>query len=46
LEAVFLYDEYMKTIFEKDTKNAEILLLSLIVGLIAMNMAAVSGLLG
>jgi hypothetical protein len=36
----------MKTILEKDSKNAEILLLSLIVGLIAMNMAAVSGLLG
>ena len=43
---MFLYDGSMKTIFEKDTKSAEILLLSLIVGLIAMNMAAVSGLLG
>lgn len=36
----------MKTMTVKDTKNAEILLLSLIVGLIALNMAAVSGLLG
>jgi hypothetical protein len=35
----------MKTA-QLDNKTAEILLLSLIVGLIALNMAAVSGLIG
>ncbi len=36
----------MKTIALKDTKTAEIFLLSLIVGLIALNMAAVSRIFG
>lgn len=36
----------MKMMIEKDTKNAEILLLSLIVGLIALNMAVLSGFFG
>ncbi len=36
----------MKTAVQTDNKTAEIILLSLIVGLIALNMAAVSGFFG